>query len=241
MNNLKPNLSAFVPPSEWSETPQDHEILLKSLEYFNDIDGGMTHFQITNFVLNDRDFPTYASKYFQARIEMFTRYTNILNAYYECQITDAEVELLDVSMSEMERKSAITARDRAVAKLLSAKRAQKLMRKEFSKKEATRQIRELKAFWDNHQYYGAMLKPGVTRELGEPEHWVTKASGKVSLTDRLKRWIKAEEPIPEQLQHILQGSFMSHRQRITLREQDKHRVAMDGMTRETLTNGRKGG
>ena len=198
-------------PTAW--LGEEHQQMLQaSLDYFKDIDLGMTHFQITHFVLNDKEFPTAASKYFQARKEMFSRYTNLVNQYHECRLLEAEAELLNVEMFELEETAAQkapqgnrVARERATVHLLTVKREQKLMRIQFVKKEAMRQLREFQAFWQNHQHYGAMLKPGVTRELAEPEYWQTLASAPVTRWEKLKALVKGDVPRATILKEMLQG------------------------------------
>ena len=199
-------------PTAW--LGEEHQQMLQaSLDYFKDIDLGMTHFQITHFVLNDKEFPTAASKYFQARKEMFSRYTNLVNQYHECRLLEAEADLLQVDIFEWEEKAAEkvqrgsgrVAKERAEVQLLTVKREQKLMRLQFVKKEATRQLREFQAFWQNHQHYGAMLKPGVTRELAEPEYWQTLASAPVTGWEKLKALVKGDVPRATILKDLLQG------------------------------------
>ena len=43
-------------PDTWLEE-EDRKILRESLSYFDDIDGGHSFFQITHFILSDKDFP----------------------------------------------------------------------------------------------------------------------------------------------------------------------------------------
>ena len=193
-------------PQEW--LGEEHEqMLLSSLEYFKDIDAGMTHFQITHFVLSDKEFPTPASKYFQARKEMFARYTNLVNQYHECQVLEAEAELFNVEQMELEKKDLTTSpRARAEWQLANVKRQQKLMRIQFVKKEAARQLRELQAFWQNHQHYGQMLRPGVTRELAEPEFWQALATQPMHWWDKVRAYVKGEPPRQVQLKEFLKGT-----------------------------------
>jgi|SRR3990167_3400045 len=170
-------ISVNIPiPTTWMDSQADRDIIQSALKFFEDgTDGGMTHFQITNFVLSDKEFPTIGSKYFQARREIYVRYENLVNQHFEFQKVEANAEIKQCELEDLQANAYQSSLLQAKAKLARVERDQLLMRLEFIKKEAKRQIRELKAFWDNHQYYGKMITPGVTRELTEGEHWITKA------------------------------------------------------------------
>ena len=219
--------STFPLPTNWLNTPEDQAMLRDSLQYFNDIDGGMTHYQITMFVLNNIEFPTHASKYYQARKEMFVRYTNLINGYQEVQLLQAEAKLLEAEIEEKWLEKETKVRN-ANIDIMTVKKEQKLMRIEFVKKEASRQLREMKAFWDNHQAYGQMLRPGVTQELAEPEHWMKKALRSITWVERMRAIFKGEEAAPMQLKRYLASTPIQQGITEKLLEPIKQKVIQGG-------------
>jgi len=203
-------------PESWLEG-EDRAMLRESLSYFDDTDGGHSFFQITNFVLSDKDYPTPAAKFYQARYEMFIRYTNLVNGYNDCRILEAEAEVLNADLFDLETQSLTNVsrpqmmKRLAQAKLLTAQREQKLTRIAFVKKEASRQLRELRGFWQNHQHYGPMLRAGVTRELAEPEKWLALANEKMTWYDRIRALVTGKPPRSVELTQFLQGTLQQDR------------------------------
>lgn len=196
-------------PETWLDGSSDKQLIDSVMGFLaQDADGGMSHFQITHFVLNDKEFPTVGAKYFQARREMFVRYQNLVNQHWEHQKVLAEAEIKRCTMEDHVAEAGVgdlSEREKrfhtAKAKLASVEHQQLMVRADFIQMEAKRQIRELKAFWDNHQYYGQMLKPGVNRELTEPEHWLTKT--------------KIKGKTAKDISQHLAGPFQSHREAIS--------------------------
>lgn len=58
------------------------------------IPGGMSDLQISKFILNDTDFPTDFGKYRQAKLELYTRYEVIVNAFLDYRKTGVEISKL---------------------------------------------------------------------------------------------------------------------------------------------------
>ena len=165
-----------IPIPELFLDSTDRPMIEKALQFFHDgADGGMSYYQITNFVLSDKEFPTPASKVFQAVREMYVRFENLVNQQFEFQKVEANAEIKQCECDDLMQQAYQTPLVMAKAKLARVERDQLVMRLEFIKKEAKRQLRELKAFWENHQYYVQQLKPGVNKEVSEPEFWALKA------------------------------------------------------------------
>ena len=215
-------------PDHWLEG-DDRQMLRESLTYFDDVDGGHSFFQITNFILSDKDFPTPAAKFYQARLEMFQRYTNVVNGYNECRIVEAEAEVLNAELLDLETQSTTNVsrpqmmKRLAQVKLLTAQREQKLTRAAFIKKDASRQLRELRGFWQNHQHYAPMLKAGVTRELAEPEKWLALANQKMTWYERIRALVTGHTPRSVELTQFLQGPMIQARTEITRQFLDPQR------------------
>ena len=231
MDTIKNPFSEKMIPAEW--LGQDDMGMLKaSLSYFDDIDLGMTDFQITHFVLSDIEFPTAAAKYFQARKELFVRYTNLVNGYQECRELDAEAGMLKVQLMELENNVEMPAPRRiALHHLFSVKLEKKEVRIAFVKKEASRQVREMQAFWRNHQHYGAQLKKGVTQELAEPEKWSALASQPVRWYEKVKMLVTGQPPRPVELRKHLSGAMARDRHHLSRQLLDPQRetvVSLNG-------------
>ncbi|KKN31288.1 hypothetical protein LCGC14_0825530 [marine sediment metagenome] len=73
------------------ENPKDKEIF-KSIEgMLTKFYPGHTRIQIENFILNDVEYPTKYGKYQQTLHELFSRYNNLIDAYY--RLKEAEISL----------------------------------------------------------------------------------------------------------------------------------------------------
>lgn len=73
------------------ETPRDKEIF-KSIEgMLTKFYPGHTRIQIETFILNDIEYPTKYGKYLQVQHELYSRYNNLVDAYY--RLKEAEINL----------------------------------------------------------------------------------------------------------------------------------------------------
>lgn len=75
---------------------QDTSILNEIERFFSDLQLGMSQFQISHFVLNDRDFPLPFSKYRQAKLELWNRYNSLIDLEYDFKKTVLEQKKLRV-------------------------------------------------------------------------------------------------------------------------------------------------
>lgn len=66
---------------------------------------GMTKFQIENFVLNKREFPTDLMKFQQAKMEIYTRIQSFADMYYQYREAKAKIKLAEGRIEDLKNNS----------------------------------------------------------------------------------------------------------------------------------------
>lgn len=62
---------------------------------------GMTEFQIDNFVLNKREFPTDLMKFQQSKLEIYTRIQTFVDLYYQYREAKAKIKLAECEIEHL--------------------------------------------------------------------------------------------------------------------------------------------
>jgi hypothetical protein len=81
------------------------ELCTAVLDMFQTVPQGMTAFQIENFVLSDKDFPTVDSKWWQAKLELWVRLQNVIQMHYDYRKRVAKINELRARVMEQEVKA----------------------------------------------------------------------------------------------------------------------------------------
>lgn len=161
---------------------EDKEIVEKAEKFFEPLHRGHSHFQIEHFILNDEDFPLPDDKYYQAMLETYARYENLINYHYQYRKLANEIRLLELDIQDLNAER-ISSKRREV--ITSIKENEILFRKlqmhtiERNVEYACREIRSFLVCMDN-------VKPHMKYkdyESKEKEHWlrvyaIQKALGK---------------------------------------------------------------
>lgn len=110
---------------------------------------GMTEYQIKNFVLNKKEFPTEWSRLQQAKLELYIRFKNLILLYFDWLEAKAKMKLYEEQIKELSDSPV----DQAKKELLKVK----VMREQFKmneiKKVANDKVKECKAFLDTYLKY----------------------------------------------------------------------------------------
>ena len=169
------------------------ELFIASIgELLDKVQLGMSELQIKRFVLNDVEFPTDFGKYKQAKLELWVRFQNIVNLYFDYEQTIAEIELLEAEIDELKRSG-----DRislAKAKIKEVEIEKKRFNLEVIKKTVFEKLREARVFYEVYDRFKDFDKADAeTIAKLEREFWEQKA--KYDPTGRLKVYLGLKQGI----------------------------------------------
>ena len=82
---------------------EDKKIVNRAEEFFEPLHQGHTDFQIKYFFLKDEENPLPDSKYYQAMLEVYGRYENLISQHYEYRKLENEIRLLELDIQEMDK------------------------------------------------------------------------------------------------------------------------------------------
>jgi len=159
------------------------ELCTAVLDMFETVPQGMTAFQIQNFVLGDKDFPTVDSKWWQAKLELWVRLQNVIQMHYDHRKRVAEIKELRARVMEQEVKIKDTlAKDYEVlkAEAIAERLAVEVEENEFSlvmiQKGIGDKMKEMGTFWSAMQdLKGRMKFSKEDKEEQEMDFWTAKS------------------------------------------------------------------
>ncbi len=71
----------------------DRKMFEEVSKFIKEFHSGMSEIQITQFVLNEIEFPTEYGQYRQAKFELISRYNEIVNMYFELKKLRAKIKI----------------------------------------------------------------------------------------------------------------------------------------------------
>lgn len=150
---------------------EDKALVGKAEKFFASLHQGHTDFQIKHFILKDEENPLPDSKYYQAMLEVYGRYENLVQQHYEHRKIENEIRLLELDIAEM--SSYVMSCDRR--QILSDMKRDEITMKKLHMKSVEKAVksicREMKCF------VGCMeeLKPQLKYkdyESMQKHHWL---------------------------------------------------------------------
>jgi len=110
---------------------------------------GMTEYQIKNFVLNKKEFPTEWAKLQQAKVELYVRFKNIILLYFDWLEAKAKAKLYEEQMKALSDSPI----DKAKKEIYRVKMLKELFKMDEIVKIVNDKIKESKAFLDVYEKY----------------------------------------------------------------------------------------
>ena len=176
---------------------EDIAAVKKVEEFFEPLHRGHSHFQIENFILNDDEFPLPDDKYWQAMMETYGRYENLIHLHYEYRKLRNEILLLEDDIDQINKLYEISDKRRSV--LIDMKNDE-IQFKRLGMKHIERNVkdtlREIKSFL----FCMAKVEPKLKYkdfESKEKEHWLRRYAIQKKLGERTchipKEMLLAEE------------------------------------------------
>jgi len=160
-------------------------------DMFASVPQGMTSFQIKNFVLCDKDFPTVDSKWWQAKLELWVRFQNVVHKSYDYrkkiaknkEFTAKIEEYIDESKNV--DKQYIKRQLDAKIELFNIKIEENEFNMSIIKKSANDVLKEIKVFLDEMQRLEPSLSYSTSdKDEQEENYWETKSKIDMNLTSK---------------------------------------------------------
>jgi len=142
---------------------------------------GMTEIQIKSFVLNEKDFPTPFSKFKQAKVELWSRYENVVNMLFDIEKTKANIEMKEALIEDLDNSKI----NQAKSKLYQIDIKRKEFQLKVSHKTVSEKLSEMKHFLDVYNElkgFEGMDENEVLRQ--EMETWIKRAKLEPKLNER---------------------------------------------------------
>jgi len=149
------------------QNKEDNKMMEAISSFLTDIQKGNTEIQINNFVLNDIEFPTVYGKYQQAKVELLSRWSRIVDLDYSIQEDEIKIKIKE---REIEKED-----DDLKKQLLKIESEKMLMGLEGKKASVNGILNEARIFWKvyagNPQFHN--LSPDGEYRL-DAENWAKK-------------------------------------------------------------------
>ncbi len=100
MTTQETNINLIKKPIDLIEKKEDREILSEISHFLMDFSQPISPIQVNKLVLNDIEYPTEYAKVKQAKLEVMSRYYNIVDSYYDIKKKELELELLDEEIND---------------------------------------------------------------------------------------------------------------------------------------------
>lgn len=146
---------------------------------------GMSEFQIRNFVLNKKEFPTEFTQFRQAKMELYTRVQTFNDLYYQYRKANAKIKLSEAIIEDLENSN-ISQKMRDAKIELQEIEIEKNNLSIFNiKKQATEKLNEALTFYETYkkyQYFEKMSDEEISEH--EIESWKIKSAYYPELLDR---------------------------------------------------------
>lgn len=175
----------------------NNELCKVVFNMFNTVPQGMTSFQIQNFVLSDREFPTADGKWWQAKLELWVRLQNVINMHYDYRKKVAKIKELSARIEENtdialeSDKPYIANKHKAISERLQVTIEENEFALVMIKKNIYDKMKEMQAFWDVMQRLENDMKfSKVDKEEQETAFWTAKSKYDSELLHRFPEVFK---------------------------------------------------
>lgn len=154
------------------------------LDMFQTVPQGMTSFQIQNFVLSDKDFPTADGKWWQAKLELWVRLQNVVQMHYDHRKRSAKIKELEARIMEQreiidtrkETKEYVILKAEAVIERLTVNIEENEFACALIVKGISDKMKEMESFWEAMQVLDEhMMFSKDDKEEQEASFWSAKA------------------------------------------------------------------
>jgi len=188
---MEPDTQLTIPDLSLVTGKDNKELCNAVLKMFETVPQGMTAFQIHNFVLSNKDFPTADSKWWQAKLELWVRLQNVIQMHYDYRKSKAKKRELLARIEELQDKIIQAekqyTRDKysAHSDILQVEIEENDFSMVMIQKGIGDKTKEMQSFWDAMQHLeGQMQFSKEDKEEQEVAFWLAKSRYDAELTQR---------------------------------------------------------
>jgi len=160
-------------------------------KFFSTVPQGMTGYQIKNFVLGNIEYPTYDSKYWQAKLELFVRLQGVISLHYEYRRKLAKIKWYNAKIKECgyNIKNAKQTHEIDINLANIEKYRIDIEEAEFTllniKKTVSDKVKEMTVFWKYMEELKLLIKYSTEdKEEQEEDFWWAKSINTPELVKR---------------------------------------------------------
>ena len=138
---------------------------------------GMSKFQIQRLLLNDVEYPTHDSKYWQCALELWVRFTNLKSLQFRFERTNVRLERARRRLKKLTKLVPFqepSPDDDLRTKLLEITIRELEFQQQVTMKEVTEALREMRAFANAMDSEEPLMEHPEDPEAGELEKWYYK-------------------------------------------------------------------
>ncbi len=156
-------------PLDLIEKKEDREILTEISYFLTDFSQPISSIQVNKLVLNDIEYPTEYAKVKQAKLELMSRYYNIVDTYYDIKKKELELELLD---EEIEKENHPIKK-----KLKELEKEKSILQLQSIKSRLDTVMKEIKIYYTHYNQYNGKYNNLSEKDkyILEEELWSKKA------------------------------------------------------------------
>lgn len=138
---------------------------------------GMTPFQITNFVLNKKEFPTPFAQFLQSRSELYLRANTIIDLYFQYRECIAKITLAEGRKEKIEQEEAVSKIKEAKLELQSIEIDKNKLRMQNIKNQIVDKLKETKVFYEVYKKNKHFETDSIEDiQKAEEEYWRIKSA-----------------------------------------------------------------
>lgn len=177
-NTLPDKISSYI-----IENKKDEELVCKVASMLEDFTVPYSDIQVGKLILNDNEYPTEYSKAQQSKLELVTRYHNIVNMYYDIKKKELEIQLKEEEINEL--NSSQIKKDNIKAQISELDKEQLVLQINSIKAKLKSVLKEMQLYYKYYNINNGKKLTDEEREILEVEFWKQKAmKNPVTFEDR---------------------------------------------------------
>jgi len=169
---------------------KNHEMLMDVLNFFNEPLQCLSNVQLGKLVLNDIEYPTNYAKVKQIKIELTTRYYNLIELYYEIKKKELEIDLKCETIQKL--KISVETSDAIKQKLIQLEKEKCIIYLHLDKEKLKNLINEIRLYYKYYMEYNKGIEnlTDEQKEKCEYDLWKKKALNEPILFEERYDYIK---------------------------------------------------
>ncbi len=178
-------ISLIEKPLDLIEKKEDREILTEISHFLSDFSQPITSVQVNKLVLNDIEYPTEYAKIKQAKLELMSRYYNIVDTYYDIKKKELELELLNEEIDNEDHP--------IKKKLKELEKEKNIIQLQSTKSRFDTVMKEIKIYYNHYTKYNGKYNnlSDEDKYKLEEEIWAKKAiNNPIIFEERYGNFIK---------------------------------------------------